>query len=519
MEWPADPEGEPILRRYRFLRWWTRQMSQVWFREFSVIGHDLVPRERGVLHVAWHAGAMIDPLVMFSGLPGRLTFVAKHTLWRVPVLRWMLDAAGAQPVQRAGEGEGNRAAGIEALIETMATLLAEGRHCVIYPEGKAHLSPRPVKIKTGPARILQRAIQIADERGLPHPSLQPIGLHYTDQHRFRERALMEIHRPIELPPPGDDDRGWVEQVTAIIDVELNRSTIGMETWEDRHLMWRTRGLVHQARRAQAGLETDRQSYVESITAARRVRAAYQWLQEEDSTRAESIRSEVALHHERMEAYDLSDFEIFRQQNRPTRLQLVGAYLNLSWCWFWMLGFVGWISMIGNFVPYRVAGMLSNRLSMGDKTSLGSTKLMLSIVLMPIWWLSIAMPAAWTVSSIVNAIDVPPYGLLLPFALMLVQAIPWWLLGLMLMLAFPLAARKHIQLYLRTVQSWRTVRRWFRLRDDGVPWAELREKQMALAQLLLEVGDSLILPGDAEWSDPSTGLEDWQVVRRRTPVAP
>ena len=489
----------------------------VWFREFSVIGHDMVPRERGVLHVAWHAGALIDPLVMFSGLPGKLTFVAKHTLWRIPILRWMLDSAGAQPVQRAGEGEDDRAAAIEALINTMATLLAEGNHCVIYPEGKAHLSPRPVKIKTGPARIMQRAIRIADERGLPRPTLQPVGLHYTDQHKFRERALMEIHRPIELPPQGDDDRAWVETVTSIIDVELNRSTIGMESWEERHLTWRTRGLVHQARRAQAGLEIEQQSYAESITAARRVRAAYQWLQKEDPARAEGIRTQVAEHHERMEAFDLSDFEIFSQQNMPSRGALAKSLLHLSWCWFWMLGFVGWISMIGSWIPYRVAGFLSNHLSIDDKTSLGSTKLLLSFVLMPLWWIAIAMPVAWTVSEIVHAIEIPPYGLLLPFALVLIQAVPWWLLGLLLVFLFPYTARKHVQLYLRTVTAWRTVKRWFRLRDDSVPWTELREKQMALAMTLVGVGGTLVLPGDADWVDPETGLEDWQVVSRRGEV--
>ena len=489
-------------------------MTQVWFREFSVLAPDLVPRDRGVLHVAWHAGAMIDPLVMFSGLPGQLTFVAKHTLWKIPILRWMLDSAGAQPVQRAGEGEGDREAAIAALIETMATLLAEGRHCVIYPEGKAHLQPKPVKIKTGPARILRRAWEIADERGLPRPVLQPIGLHYTDQHRFRERALMQIHRPMVLPEPGADDRAWVEEVTGIIDVELNRSSIGMDTWEDRHLMWRARSLVHQARRARAGLDVEQQPYAEAVLSARRIRTAYRWMQEKDPDRAAHFRGEVAAHHEMMDHYGLNDFEIFSRRNQPGKRDFILSLFHLGWCWFWMLGFVGWTSMIGNYVPYRVAGMLSNRFNKDDKTGLGSTKMLLSMVLFPLWWASIAMPVAWSLSTIVHAVEIPPYGLLLPFVLLAVKAIPWWVLGFILILCFPAAARKHVQLYLRTVNAWRTVRRWFRLKDDAVPWRELQARQSGLAAVLVDTGDALVLPGDEDWEEPPTGVDDWEMVRTR-----
>jgi len=545
MRWPSDPaHREKLGFRYRALRWFTRQITATWFREFSIIGDDLIPKRGGVLHIAWHAGAMVDPMVMFSGIPGRLTFVAKHTLFQVPGLSMLLNAAGAQAAYRvedevspAGESDGDgsrgsgRGSGNEAMIQKMAELLAEGKHCAIYPEGKAHLSPKPVTIKTGPARILLQAIRNARAQGAPDPNMIPIGLHYTDQHRFRERALMEIHRAIETPPlPGEDnapevneklvkefgseaagDRAWVLAVTDIIETELNRTSIGMESWGDRHMLWRTRSLVHQARRAKAGKGPARQPYAEAIVAARRVRAVYQWLEHEQPEKADEMRDLVQQHHRSMKEYDLKEFEMFQRRKRPSPLRLIRSLCWLSWCWFWMLGLVGWSAMIGNFVPYRVAGIITKKIAVNDKTGVGSYKVLLSVILLPLWWIIISMPFAWSISTIVHSVDIPDVGILIPYALRLVRSVPWWVLGLLLMVVWPVAARQHMRLYARTSRAWRGVKRWFRLRDDSIPWAEIKERQQRLAEMLLKMGDSFILPGDAEWRDPPTGQEDWQVI--------
>jgi len=531
MVWPEDADDVVLPRRYRAVRWLTRQLSDVWFREFSVIGHDQIPDKGGVLHIAWHAGAMIDPMLMFSGMPGKMTFVAKHTLWNVPILRSILNAAGARPVRRAQDGGGKSANA--ALIETMAEILAEGEHCAIFPEGRAHLLPHLAEVKTGPARILLRAIELADEQGLPRPTLQPVGLHYSDQHRFRERALMEVYRPIQLPPiPGEEGapepseeeltqfaeaaagRAWVRAVTDLIEVELNRSIMGMESWEERHLVWRARGLVHQARLAQSGEPSSRQPYAEAIASARRVRAAYQWLQEHDAERAWELRDRVESHHVTMEAYDLSEYEIFTAQHEPSRGALNKAWVKVLWCWFWMLGLVGWTTMIGNYPPYRAAGIIANRLAVTDKTGKGSYKLLLALVLMPLWWLGIAMPVAWLLDATVSSLDLPAVGPLTAALIALVESVPWPLMGVILMFAFPLAARQHIRLYMRTCRAWAVVKRWHKLRDESVPWRAIRDEQVALAHLMAEIGLTFVLPGDADWVDPPAGKDDWEVVRRR-----
>ncbi len=60
----------------------------------------------------------------------------------------------------------------------------------------------------------------------------------------------------------------------------------------------------------------------------------------------------------------------------------------------------------------------------------------------------------------------------------------------------------------------TLRRWFRLRDGSIPWNELSESQVELAQILDSIGRGLVLPGDPDWKDPLSGEDDHSVVRTR-----
>ena len=143
---------------------------------------------------------------------------------------------------------------------------------MIFPEGVSHLSSQPERVKTGPARMLLLAIRRAREKGVSEPVLVPVGLHYSDPNRFRERALVEVHSPMNLPPlPGEDgapepsqqmisdfgkedanDRAWVQYVTEDLGGELQRTSHGLESWEDRKLLWRTRGLLSVHRNSAEG---------------------------------------------------------------------------------------------------------------------------------------------------------------------------------------------------------------------------------------------------------------------------
>ena len=349
---------------YRVIRWLCRQISATWFREHGIVDEEWIPEEGGVLYAAWHPGSLIDPLLMLSLLPGQLTFVAKHTLFKTPLLGRFMRAAGAKPVYRrqdtsALEGSGKNAkAGNSALIDTLAEVLSEGGRCAIYTEGISHLLSKHQKTKNGTARIMLKAIRDADNTGIQRPALVPVGLHYSDANRFRERALVTVHPPMNLPPlPGEEgapvpskellaefssevaaDRAWVQAVTNALGTELQRTSQGLDSWEDKKLLWRARGILSVHRNRASGRKK-RASYAEAVMGARRARAAWLWISDNDPERAVKLKSGVSEHAEKMEHYNLKEYELYDREKTPGPLDLFKAVGQIIWSWMWMAGLI------------------------------------------------------------------------------------------------------------------------------------------------------------------------------------
>lgn len=108
MRWPKDPtgSGHPRINRiYRWMRRLSRSLMSVWFREINIVDDENIPPEGGVIFISWHPSGLIDPMLMHASLPGRLSMIAKHTLFKVPVLGRLIRGAGAVPIERAQDTE------------------------------------------------------------------------------------------------------------------------------------------------------------------------------------------------------------------------------------------------------------------------------------------------------------------------------------------------------------------------------------------------------------------------------
>jgi 1-acyl-sn-glycerol-3-phosphate acyltransferase len=113
-------------------------------------GLDNIPAEGGVLLVANHV-SHLDPI--FSGLvvdkARRVPrFLAKHSLWKVPLLGAALRGSEQIPVYRnSTDAQQSLRAAVEALDR--------GRAVIIYPEGTITRDPEgwPMQGRTGAARL------------------------------------------------------------------------------------------------------------------------------------------------------------------------------------------------------------------------------------------------------------------------------------------------------------------------------------------------------------------------------
>jgi 1-acyl-sn-glycerol-3-phosphate acyltransferase len=79
---------------------------RLFFRRIETVNADVVPRGDGVIFVLNHPNGLIDPALVFVALPRKISFLAKSTLFRMPVISFLLRTVEALPLYRkidAGE--------------------------------------------------------------------------------------------------------------------------------------------------------------------------------------------------------------------------------------------------------------------------------------------------------------------------------------------------------------------------------------------------------------------------------
>lgn len=133
----------------RFIVMVVKPVLTVWTRR-TWRGMEHIPAEGGVIIVPNHI-SHADPLVCahFVYDAGRWPqFLGKASVFKVPVLGWMLRRARQVPVER-GSVEAAKS------LDTLAAALRDGGAVIIYPEGTTTKDPNrwPMRGKTGAARL------------------------------------------------------------------------------------------------------------------------------------------------------------------------------------------------------------------------------------------------------------------------------------------------------------------------------------------------------------------------------
>ncbi|HVR73026.1 MAG TPA: lysophospholipid acyltransferase family protein [Planctomycetota bacterium] len=125
----------------------TRLFAILYFRaRFEKV--ERVPRTGPVILAANHQ-SLFDPCLVGISFKRRASFLARETLFRVPVLGWLIRKLGAFPVPR--ESTAPRKA-----LEVCVRVLELGRALVLFPEGTRTRDGRMQPLRRGVAQLAQR---------------------------------------------------------------------------------------------------------------------------------------------------------------------------------------------------------------------------------------------------------------------------------------------------------------------------------------------------------------------------
>jgi glycerol-3-phosphate O-acyltransferase / dihydroxyacetone phosphate acyltransferase len=362
----------------RLVRLIARAATFGWFRFVEVTGLERIPRSGPVLVVADHHGGFVDPALLVATVPRPLRFLAMASLFRILPLRPLLALAGAIPVQRAQEAEGN-GAGRRRNVEAFAACFAhlrEGGAIAMFPEGQASDESHLLPIRTGAARVALGA----HSRGAMGLRIVPIGLIYEDKQHARSRAYVRVGEPIELDsdlatdpsvPPDEADRDAVAAPTRTIEERMTNAAIDFRSAEQRSAL---RLAAHVALRWEHADPRGRPPVGEIERLADR-------LSEAPETEEVAVRSAAIAYREGLAASAVSDAVV-----APGAEEALARRSRIGWLLTLALAPLAVVGLVANAVPAIVVYAVGRR-PMPPVTH-ATAKFLTAIVLFTVNWIAL-----------------------------------------------------------------------------------------------------------------------------------
>ena len=135
---------------------------RLFFRRIETVNVEKVPKSDPIIFVLNHPNGLVDPALVFVSLPRRVSFLAKSTLFTIPIGGAIIRALEALPVYRRVDADDDMSKNAET-FRTARELLAQNRCIAIFPEGISHDETKLKPIKTGTARIALGALGVREE--------------------------------------------------------------------------------------------------------------------------------------------------------------------------------------------------------------------------------------------------------------------------------------------------------------------------------------------------------------------
>jgi glycerol-3-phosphate O-acyltransferase/dihydroxyacetone phosphate acyltransferase len=344
-----------------------RRVTRIYFREIEVVGQVPIVATRGRVFGGNHTNGLVDPVLVLTPAPCAISTIGKSTLWKIPVLRWLLDAAEAVPIERKKDNPDKRVEANEAIFDRIADHLGAGGNVLIFPEGTSHNEPHLVTLKTGAARMLARA----RARGVTGLTFQAVGLEFEERDKFRSRALV-VYGPVRsvdaLDLSGD---ALVKAITERLRADLAELIVEGTSWEDYRLIARIAQVFANGSgdRTLAGWNE----------VGRQVEAARRALGPDDEPLYRDIAREVGRYYDALEDEGLTDAEVARGDAPPPSLHRKRRGLRLALAL--PLAVPGAALY---FVPYQLPRLVARAFSKGDRDIVSTLKVATGIVAYPLW---------------------------------------------------------------------------------------------------------------------------------------
>lgn len=361
---------------------------RLFFRRIEASGMERVPRAGPLIFVLNHPNGLVDPALIFCALPRRVSFLAKSTLFRLPVLGWLIRQLDALPVYRRID-KGEDVTQNKLTFAACHALLRRGRAIALFPEGISHNATELQPVKTGAARIALGAIA-PDAAGQEIESLRivPVGLFYTSKTTFRSEALLRVGeafavQPVATGADGEPARAAVDRLSKQIEAALRAVTLNVESDEALDEVKRAEQLFssfYESLDAPVSL-------TESFNLLRRMAEGRQRQSERAPERIARLRQRIAKHEAQLRRVGIAPAYL----SLPTRSKWrIARHFMLRTALLLFLSPLALAGALLHYPAYLICDLLGRRFRKHGADDIVSTvKIIAAIILMPLTWLIVA----------------------------------------------------------------------------------------------------------------------------------
>lgn len=363
----------PVVRSA--LRLLFRRALATYFRKIEVAGDVPTSSTRGRIFCGNHVNGLVDPTLVLVMAPCDVSPIGKSTLWKIPGLKWLLEAVDAVPIVRRRDEPNKTAAQNDEVFDKVKEHLARGGNILIFPEGTSHNEPHLLGLRSGAGRMLARAEPEA--KGL---TFQAVALEFDARTTFRSRALLffgPVREVDALAKAGQHGDELAAAITEQVRLDLSELLVEGATWEERVVIARVAEMfVTDAEPAGARGKAGERSLVQWNEIGRRVEEARKALSPGDAL-YERLAHEVGEYFEALEETGIADDQLVHGgfSLHPARVARAAGLLLLA-----PLALLG---VILYFVPYQVP-RLATRLSRGTLDVVSTYKLGAGLLVHPLF---------------------------------------------------------------------------------------------------------------------------------------
>lgn len=405
---------------------------RLFFRRIEAANIENVPKDGAVLFVLNHPNGLVDPGLVFVSLPRRVSFLAKSTLFDIPVGGFLLRTFEILPVYRRVDAAGDMTKNKQT-FRNCYDLLVQKRCIAIFPEGISHNETKLLPMKTGAARIALGALgyeleekrkQAEEKTGrrredgklFEHNNendrkatlienrqpttgnrftnekfdlkIVPVGLYYTSKTAFRSEALIRYGEAFEVEPIEPDENGEpprdaVLHLTAKIETALREVTLNLETERELETVIKAEALFSSVYENLLFKQTLTQSFQRLQDLA----GKYKLLGENEPEKMRELNEKVTDYENKLKNSGLT-VESLSVLQHPTAY--VFRYLILRLIFLILVSPLAIIGAIVHSPAYLFSNLVGIMFKTHGTDAAGSTyKILAACVFMPLTWLTVA----------------------------------------------------------------------------------------------------------------------------------